>query len=66
MLLAYFAPEVAMPVASVVATVTGFVLAGGRPVISWMTRRLRGVRRVGARPDPGPAPVSPGRPGEPG
>ncbi|WP_165227021.1 hypothetical protein [Aquisphaera insulae] len=42
MLLAYFAPEVAMPVASVFATVIGFVLAGGRPVLSWMSRRLKG------------------------
>ncbi|QEH32391.1 hypothetical protein OJF2_08610 [Aquisphaera giovannonii] len=47
MLLAYFAPEVAMPVASVVATVTGFLLAGGRPVISWVARRLRGQKQAG-------------------
>jgi hypothetical protein len=44
MLFAYFAPEVAMPVASVFATLVGIVLAGGRPVVGWMARRARAAR----------------------
>jgi hypothetical protein len=45
MLFAYFAPEVTLPVASAIATVTGLVLAGGRSVGYWLARRLRLVRR---------------------
>lgn len=45
MLFAYFAPEVTLPVASVLATLTGLALASGRRIGSWVARRMRPTRR---------------------
>jgi hypothetical protein len=45
MLVAYFSPEVTLPVASVIVTLTGVMLACGRQVGSWIGRRLRFSRR---------------------
>ena len=67
MLFAYFSPEVTLPVASVIATLTGFVLACGRPVVSWIGRRLRLGGRKGielertaeASPDAAAVPTPP-------
>lgn len=45
MLFAYFSPDVTLPVASVIATVAGLVLASGRRVRLWIAHRLRLARR---------------------
>ncbi len=38
---AYFGPETTLPVASALAALTGFVLAGARLVTSWVALRAR-------------------------
>jgi len=45
LILAYFGPEVTLPMASVVATATGFVLAGWRLFGSWVAGKVRSVVR---------------------
>lgn len=58
MFLAYFSPEVTLPVASVVATVVGFVMACGRPAFSWIGPRLGFARRKASTTAPA-APAAP-------
>jgi hypothetical protein len=52
MILAYFTPEVALPVASVVAAAFGFVMMIGRAPFQFLARGLKSLRKDGTR-DPG-------------
>lgn len=44
-ILAYFGPETTLPVASVVAAAMGFVLATGRLITTWISRKFRSPGR---------------------
>ena len=44
MVLAYFTPDVALPVASLLAAAVGFVMMVGRAPIRFVTRTLAGLR----------------------
>ncbi len=41
MVFAYFGPETTLPLVSIFAAMTGFVLAGGRLLTSWIAQRMR-------------------------
>lgn len=41
LIFAYFGPETTLPLASTFAAVTGFVLAAGRAVTFWLSKKAR-------------------------
>ncbi|MFO0892507.1 MAG: hypothetical protein U0790_25610 [Isosphaeraceae bacterium] len=53
MVLAYFTPEVALPVASVVAAAFGFLMMVGRAPFQFLARGLRSLKNSEGR-TPGP------------
>ena len=50
MVLAYFTPEVALPVASVVAAAFGFLMMIGRAPFQFLARGLRAMRKDPSSP----------------